>query len=213
MREWLKKLSDLLRIEFDGAAGIPDAPSLRSLRYWRTAKYAHECGHAVLAWLSTAVFSVEGISFRSRGHVDATAYFSVNQSHPDYLTESAVISLGGLAGEALVWRKVRSYSFGGDLPIALEALKTFLKASNVDALRRRWEGRLAESSLDVAAMLRRRPPPDVAAALNLCYRRAKWLLTENRAGFDRLVALAMEKGDLSRDDIASQFGPRLWARQ
>lgn len=207
MRGWMAKLSALFGF---GTAEVQDGGfSERDILYRETRAYAHECGHAVVAWLSPAVASVEGIRFHRDGSAVTSSFFYAE--HPDLLPERAVVAMGGLAGETMVWQRIRSGGFGDDLPKARKILRAFLKKSPLADLERRWNGRLADSTLDVPAMLTRRPPHDVAAAMNLCYRRAKRLLQDNRAGFYRLVALAERQGDLSREDIASQFGPRLWA--
>lgn len=209
MHGWLDKLRELLR------SGILDGDeeglTEEALLYRSRRAYAHECGHAVVAWLSPAVAAVNGISFRRDGDRAASTTLTMILTHRDYLTENTLVCLGGVAGEALVWRRVKSGGFGNDLPHALRALEAFLKTSTVEVLERRWDGMLSDVGMDVAGMFAKRPPPDLSAALNLCYRRTKRLLQDNRAGFDRLVALAERQGDLSHDDIASQFGPRLWA--
>lgn len=175
---------------------------------------AHECGHAAIAWLSPAVLSVEGIVFQRQGGAFTRVVF--NTSLPDYLDENLVYTLGGLVGEMLARKKVHGSGLGGreeaDLPIAMDLADSLLRKVGRDGLERRWRNRLAEPSFDVAAMFVRRPPPAVAAVLNLGYRRGKRLLTENRAGFDRLRRMADGRRDLSQADIASRFGPRIWAR-
>jgi len=207
MRDWLAKLVQFIEeLGFD-----TEGLSREQLLYRRRRAYAHECGHAAVAWLSPAVVSIPGITFRRYGERAAQTAIQFLPGHPDYLIENALVTLGGLAGEVLVWKRVRSGGFADDLPMALEALTKFLERSTVGSIRRRWKDSLADSGLDVAAMMSQRPPADLAEALNLCFRRAKRLLQDNRAGFDRLVALAERKGDLTHDDIASQFGPRPWA--
>lgn len=211
MRGWL---TNLLRRILSGATvpdvpSGPELPSQKGARYRRDRKYAHECGHAVVAWLSPAVEDVLGITFEDDG--SALTTMSFRTAYPELRIEQAVVLMGGLAGELLVWGRVWSGGFGDDLPKARAALEAYLRNSSIRELERRWRGRLAESGLDVAAMMARRPPPDVAAAMNICFRRAKWLLIEHRAAFDRLVALSVRKGDLSERDIASRFGPRIWA--
>lgn len=208
MPSWMTKLAELFG---HGIGTTEEVLSKEELAYRLKRAYAHECGHAAVAWLSPAVVAVHGVTFRPRGDRAAATGIALNPSHGDYHTENALICLGGLAGEVLVWGKVRSGGFGEDLPRALESLDAFLRRSTVAALERRWQSRLSESSLDVASMFARRPQAALAAALNLCYRRCKRLLQDNRAGFDRLIALAERQGDLSSEDIASQFGPRPWA--
>lgn len=183
-------------------------PSARDIAYHETRKIAHECGHAVLMWLSPAVRSVHEIVLRADG--SGTAGYYPFSEHPDYMLERAVIGLGGLAGEILVWERVRGGGLDSDLTRARDCLKAYLEKSSAADLERRWDGLLANSGLDVAGMLRIRPPRELAAAMNLCYRRAKRKLMDNRAAFDRLIALATRKGSLTREDIASQFGPRIW---
>jgi hypothetical protein len=174
---------------------------------------AHECGHAAIAWLSPAVIRVEGVVFHRQGGAATRAIF--NKGHPDYLQENLVYTLGGLVGEILVRKKVHGGGLGGrdeaDLPVALDLAERLLLTMEPDRLERQWRGRLAEPSFDVAAMFVRRPPPRVAAMLSIGYRRGKNLLAENRAGFDRLRLMADGRRDLSPEDIASRFGPRLWA--
>jgi len=173
----------------------------------------HECGHASIAWMSPAVFNVEGIVFHPGG--GATTRASFIKSRSDYRSELLVYTLGGMVGELLVRKKVHTGGLAGrddaDLPAALELAETIAAEGPTVRLEQAWKRGLAEPSFDVAAMFRRRPPDAVAEVLNLAYRRGKHLLTVNRPGFDRLCRLAAGRRDLSREDIASQFGPRLWA--
>lgn len=214
MHGWLAKLSELLDrlLTYDEEPVLGDtALSERDLLYRRKRAFAHECGHAVIAWLSPAVVRVEGIVFHADGSAATTIVTA--QRHPNLHIEQALISLGGLAGETLVWKRVRSGGFGSDLPDAVEALTACLRQTTLRDLERRWSGLLEGTSIDVAAMFRERPPPEIAAGLDLCYRRAKRMLHENRAAFGRLVELAERQGNLSQEDIASRFGPRIWARR
>ena len=141
----------------------------------------------------------------------------LDQNHPDYLLEYLVYALGGVVGELAARKKVLASGLGGrddaDLPLAYALAKRILNQTTPAQLERRWAGRLTDPSFDVAAMFVQRPAPDVAAMLNLGYRRGKQLLLENLAGFDRLCRQAAGRRDLSRRDIESQFGPRPWAPQ
>lgn len=206
MRDWLAKFFGFNRPET--TTGQKTGPSDRDIAYHLTRKIAHECGHTVLAYLSPAVYYVEGITFLDDGSAEASV--RPRKSHPDYLLENAIICLGGLAGEALIWSKIRNSGFSEDFRMACDVLSKYLESSSSTELEKRWNGLLSKSRLDVASLLETRPTAEMSAALNLCYRRAGRKLMDNRAGFDRLIALATAKGNLTRDDIASQFGPRIW---
>jgi len=210
------RLMDLLRRLMFGAP-VPEAlpepelPSERDVLYRRDRKYAHECGHAVLAWLSPAVESVVRITFLADGSAHTAIAF--RDAHPSYEIEAAVILMGGLAGELMIWKRVWSGGFRDDIPKALRVLQAARRKDRLRGLERRWSGQLAESGMDVNRMVAQRPPPEIADALNVCYKRAKWLLAEHRAAFERLLELAKRQGDLTEEDIASRFGPRIWTRR
>lgn len=216
MNQFFREISRLL----DGLFGSPtrrhpserqEGPLFRRRRY-DAQVVSHECGHASIAWMSHVVLYVDGITF---GPTGATTHACFNKSHSEYPLEDLVYTLGGLVGEMLVWKKVHAAGLGGrkeaDLPVALDLAETVLNTRTPAALERHWRGRLADPSFDVASMFVSRPPREIAEVLNLAYRRGKHLLIQNRAGFDRLCRMAAGQRNLTRQDIESQFGPRLWA--
>src|SRR5690242_3636634 len=107
MHRWLSKIAQAFGFDQpvpEPRAGKPPL-SERDLIYALTRAYPHECGHAVVAWLSPAVAFVGGIEFHPDGSAITTSYYQAR--HPELLTEQAVVSMGGLAGETLVFERVR----------------------------------------------------------------------------------------------------------
>lgn len=176
--------------------------------YARYRPVIHECGHATVAWLSPAVAFVERITFHDDG--GAKTDIGYCPDHLEFHSERMVISMAGMAAEIIVWRRVRAAGFQNDLANAWAAAEIVGRYSPSEDLARRWTSCFSDSSLDVTSMLVEKTPRRVGELMNLAFRRAKWLILENRAGFDRLCALAVGKRIVTREEIRSQFGPRPW---
>lgn len=210
----LELLSGLFGPTIEPAERVPPQASPADAWDYETEReIPHECGHALVAWLSPAVMTVDRIVFHPGG--GATTFAKLLQGRYDSKLEELVFMLGGLAGEIIVWRRTRGQGLGGvthaDLPSALRLAREISAQMRLRAIEKTWGARLAPASLDLGSMFVQRPPPEIAAVMNLCYRRAKFLLTENKAGFLRLCALARGRRDLSHEDIQAQFGPRPWS--
>lgn len=176
--------------------------------YERYRPVVHECGHAAAAWLSPAVVFVQRITFHSDGGAITDIDYWVG--HAEFHLERMVISMAGMAAEIIVWKKVRAVGFQNDLANAWMAAEAVSQDSSPKDVACRWGSSLSDTTMDVARMLVEKPPKRVGELMNLAFRRAKWLLLENRAGFDRLCVLAAGKDIVTRDEIRSQFGPRPW---
>ena len=176
--------------------------------YERHRAVAHECGHVTAAWLSPIVVEIECVRFEGTGGETKLIY--LNKDTSDVFAERVVIALAGMAGEGLVWGRIRSGGCDNDLSEAYEFAEKLTRLTTIESLRRQWRDS-GHSKVNVASMFAQPPPPPVSETLNLGYRRARSRIINYRAGFDRMCVLAAGKDIVTREEIQSQFGPRPWA--
>jgi len=123
----------------------------------------------------------------------------------DQIWDNLVIILGGLAGEAIATGSVRR-SAADECREASRAPASLL--DECTGAYCPWPDDLADPNLDVSDRQSGGPRTGTARILNLCLRRAKFLILRHRDGFEALrLALAAKRG-LSDAELSELLGQR-----
>lgn len=175
----------------------------------------HEAGHVIVSWLSQVVRDVAfcDISLLRQVGMGVTAIeFACTNSIYDHL-EVTTIYLGGIAGEAVANRRFRSSSSEKDLKMA-----KWMAERAADRMIRPVSDyfqpdSLAASNLDLGLMFRPPPDLDVRETLNLCFRRAKYLVSLSLPAFERLCAALERDKRIDKQGLTALIGPRIFGRR
>lgn len=167
---------------------------------------AHESGHALVAWSSMHVAGVTGARLRGIGNGAVNYDIRSDAFDRSVAWDATAISLAGLAGEAVVFRSVRSRDSEDDLLKALAAARRIVEGGWA----RPWTA-VPGAGLDIGAMFASPPEADIAATLRQCYLRARGVILQRPDLFKRLQRELLARGALDADDIDRLLGPRPWA--
>lgn len=183
----------------------------------------HEAGHAVVAWhgeifgefsvdmptatsgrgsLVWAVPSDPGMRLKVWLEQIARGPSSGQRRAWDY----CAVLLGGLAGEGVGMRVVRTSGAESDLMEARNVAETVVSAVGTAPP---WEGEIPDdTTIDVSRMFDPQPSPAVGSVLNACYRRSRRLIKENEGAFCRLVVRLIRDWHVDHFALIDIFGER-----
>jgi ATP-dependent Zn protease len=165
----------------------------------------HEAGHALVAWYSPSVISVDRMWLNDSG--GKTAFRSILVT-PAHHWEKVAVGLAGMAAEVLCFGSVHGLSSRGDLLDARAVAVDFCRNGRP---RLPWQQEPTVRGLDFERIFDAAPSVDVVWLMNESFKRSTYLIRENKAGHDRLVNALRRDRDLSAKQIASLFGPRFWS--
>lgn len=168
---------------------------------------AHEAGHALLAWYSMHVTSVDYTDIRPGKSKTAYSLRMIEKSS-QMNWDRLVILMGGLAGEAIAFGTIRSGTCHNDL---IEARDTAAHIAENFGTLFPWKDDPSSSKLDISRMFTDGITPFMAEILNIAFRKAKQKLTCNRAPFDRLREELAGTRRLAGRDFTRILGPRIWS--
>jgi len=188
----------------------PDAPWGYGMNFWYSTSHydrtaAHEAGHALLAWHSRYVVSVQEAHMTP--FCGKTIYAMLQcPNQAEMLWDHVTIGLAGIAAEVIAFRNVRSGTCVSDLRDARDRAEELIQRC------RRpnppWPDDAPPSSIDIGLMFS--PPPDyeIRLILNVSYRRARSVIMRRAAEFDRLRSELRQRSILDTAALNDILGPR-----
>lgn len=193
-------------------AAVPEMPFRSDLE--RKAAI-HEVGHALVAWIGHPyVTELTEISFTSQGA--GKVLYNYNRGFRprpslDHLWCECLVSLGGIAGEMVHFKKTRSLPAAKDLERARDAAKEIVRRGG--SHKAPWNtaevDRVAGSPFDVSKMLRsiKEGTPE-ALVMNQAYDRAKFLIMTNEDLQAKILDALLRHGTMGPREIRQVFGHR-----
>ena len=166
----------------------------------------HEAGHAVAGWCCTLVgeVTVATIEDKSGGFV-RHSYYAIGGPEAEWC--EMVISLAGIAAEAMVYSRWRTAGSEGDLSRAL-ALAKSIDARGQESLP--WDrlGFAAGPVPDFTKMFKAELPTAVLENLEEGYRMTRQVLRSHGSRFFKMVTLLLTKRAVTRFDMERALGKR-----
>lgn len=185
------------------AAGNPASVWALDTQECRTA--VHESGHAIAAWSCSIVHNV------SMTTIEAAHGGSVKFSMSLVKTDDAawcmlVISLAGMAAEAMVYPKSHARAAQNDL-VAARKLSRQLAGSTPP-----WPSTSLFQVMPFDRMYKEPLSPAELLVLNHGYRMAKHVLKAHGGTFYKLIALLLKQRSASEEDVKKLLGGRAFVR-
>jgi len=186
----------------------------------------HETGHAIAAWFGPVQGGIDVRMPTDDSPNGRTEWgpsqdpavrlsswlraFSRKRGNAEDLLDAwgyCAVMLGGIAGEGAGMRTVSTVGCENDLNRAMAA------ASNIAAVSgdgpHPWGADASEDTkIDLARMFVTPPAPAVAAVLNACYRRARFLIKREDRGFHAVVVTLLRDWHVDHRTLHSLLGPR-----
>jgi ATP-dependent Zn protease len=189
----------------------PPPPRSDALRL-RTA--VHETGHALVAWCCTGVREISKLTIDVNVDLNAEGHVAYSML---YLTDAATaldwcemaISLGGIAAEVTVYRKVRTLQAAADLQKALHRARLLATAG---ATKPPWSWSAPARALPFGAMFDPAPSPTEVEILRQAYHAAILIIAAHGDRFHAIVDRALAKRTLDETDLESILGSRMMHR-
>jgi ATP-dependent Zn protease len=169
----------------------------------------HEAGHALSAWFSPFVRSLDRISLiEPSGAITGYSVSRAEVVSPSrtFRWTRAAIALGGIAGELAALGVAKTKGAEPDLLAARADAEALAADAGMDHCP--WQ-ETGTSSLDIGLMFATPPSPDARSILNVCHLRNKRIIAENRMLFEAVVAELLVRRSLEPVDIERIFGKRL----
>ncbi|HVI40088.1 MAG TPA: hypothetical protein VM577_05470 [Anaerovoracaceae bacterium] len=162
----------------------------------------HEAGHAVAAWFCTAVARVNEVTIESPtgGHVKYEYHHSRFKEN-DWC--NLVICLAGMAGEAVIYKRVRSGPASKDLAEARQMVAHIINAGWQDPP---WE--VEESSMPFHKMFKDPLSETENRILQQAFQYSKELIWSKIKVHHQFVVLLLKDRTLNRDELIDHFGDR-----
>lgn len=161
----------------------------------------HEAGHAIAVWCCTLVTDVSAVVVKKEGREGYVRFEKVVTETPRALWCELVISLSGVAAEAMIYKRGRSADSREDLERALVFAERIGRA---DAPWKTSSG----PTFDFSKIYASPPSPHVVRNLETGYRMAKRILHANENRFYGLVSALITKKKLTKKDLESLLGSR-----
>lgn len=183
---------------------LRDMARVRHLAEFRAA--VHEAGHAVVAWRSPYVVSIQMITIDNAGVGCGQVQYTLSHAgggSPQGNWDRVAISLAGMAGELVEFGKLKSGGSKQDLLNARAAAYALIN-NYKDPI---WKKEVADTDIDMGRSFRR-VDPRVRKILNLGFARAKYICEQEKVRIAHIVTLASQNGPLGAKDIREVFGKR-----
>lgn len=164
----------------------------------------HEAGHGLVAWYSLSVRDVSGMCLHVHG---GDTKIAGSLSTAGGFWDAVAIGLAGMAAEVGEFGSVRSGNCKSDISDSRNLADRLIVKYGLRS--HPWPD-TETGSLDFAKMFREPPAAEIVSVMDTAYRRARRLIRDQRPGFKRLIDALRRKQALTKQDIASLFGPRIW---
>lgn len=183
----------------------------------------HEAGHAVVAWHGE-IYGEFSVRMPTRASGRGTLAWDVPtdpgmrfqvwlertvRGRPDGHRlgwDHCAVMLGGLAGEGVGLRTVRTKGAESDIVRAHDLAENIVHRSATDPP---WDhDTIADTRIDVSRMFSSAPSPEVSVVLNACYGRARRLIKAHEGAFSRLVVRLLRDWHVDHFELSEVLGER-----
>jgi ATP-dependent Zn protease len=183
-----------------------DTGKIRNLIEYRVA--VHEAGHAVCVWFDPYTRGIDRITIDDgavgEGRVSSSR---MSRATAPSFWYGMVNNLGGIAGEMMEFKRMRSGTAKSDLEKALHKARELVKVDKLDPPWKHTE--LEDGHFDISTMYRSvdSDTPE-ARVLNLAYAHARYLLEKDRKRMLQVAGDLAKHGVLEAKGVKRIFGTR-----
>ncbi|CUG86027.1 ATP-dependent zinc metallopeptidase, putative [Bodo saltans] len=177
----------------------------------------HECGHAIMAWLSPLQKEVIKVSIIPRGRAGGYTQQVQDEAmepHTDqFLFSQLCVLLGGRVAERLILGDISTGALD-DLQratkIAMDKLLTYGMSKEIGQLAFKQNDRNdGRAWMNYSEDLHARVEAEARELVNKAYRHTLKTLMDNQKQLDDMGRLLLEKKEIMKDDITAIMGPKV----
>ena len=184
-------------------------------RYWEKEKYTaaiHEAGHAIVAWSSPYIKSIDTVNVdKGSGVIHHTMTYS-SESEFKATWHEVAICFGGIAAELAVKGNFHSSQSKKDILLARENASNIIRGGC--ETEPPWKGMdHTDSMLDPGKVFKKGTLTiREKHVLRRGYARAYHIIHKHRKKVDVLAEMLLEKGKLEEGDVQRVLGSNLWIK-
>jgi len=187
-------------------AAPPDVPAGRSA-YEDCRMAVHEAGHCVTAWASTTTKTIErvGIDMEIDGEEGRHERSVLILDSDEALWCNAVIKLGGLAAEMMMYGRTRTGGSSSDL---LQARAFVRQLAERGATKPPWPAPSVTSTIPFERMFDSKLSDEERRIFGEAYRMARTVISAHRDKHARLVGALLYQRRMNSAEVLSTLGRR-----
>lgn len=161
----------------------------------------HEAGHAITAWLCTAVVNINHITISDHG---GQTNVTMTKKSLDAFWCDLVITLAGFAAEVTIYRNGRSGPMANDLLIARELANILIQnGANTSP----WK-KVSSGTLNFQKMFQQPLSENERQVIEAGYQHARYLLQQHLSSHHRLVVYLLRHRTVTEKEMETLFGKR-----